>query len=492
MACFLSAVGRHIGETPALDPLLFYREATIVATEGLPALYRLTHTAHPPLLQGLIALAFGLVGRSPAAYTAVGVACFAVGALMVNAVVGRCYAPRAAFAATLLLYSCPLVLVNTFYPTHEMVLLAVVSSALYFFAADRVVPFRWSLIPLVLLKQTALVALASFLAARLLDRLRHGAARRRLAYDLADFLPAAAAGLTWAVFLHVVGGSEWRGDLLGQVPGRSTYAYLGDRLLHLGVFNAFLRRNLENALIHNWQWSIALSALALMLGTGARRRESPSPAAFRCTAFLTIFSLSYALLVLSIPTWTIPRYGIPLLLGPYVALGVAAARIGHRARFAALVTVLWVVSWVANLSSLDPVTARHGRIEIHGQRLYDTPEENAGADRLTYNLQFLDAVASQNALVARALRSGADGLVADCTALKLDEKLAAIALHPEFYPYPSTRPLFCTELEELGDPGVAQRLAGHTLYVERGDRSRVQTLVDGLGASISIVGESPS
>ncbi|MBI2963180.1 MAG: glycosyltransferase family 39 protein [Deltaproteobacteria bacterium] len=475
-----------------MDPLLFYREATIVATEGLPALYRLTHTAHPPLLQGLVALAFGLVGRSPAAYTAVGVACFAVGALMVNAVVSRCYSSRAAFAATLLLYSCPLVLVNAFYPTHETVLLAVVASALYFFAADRFVPFRWSLIPLVFLKQTALVALASFFAARLLDRLRRGAGRRRLADDVADFLPAVAAGLAWAVFLRALGGSEWRGDLLGQAAGGSTYAYLGERLLHLGVFNAFLRRNLENALIYNWQWSITLSALALTLGTAARRREPPSPGAFRCATFLAIFSPSYALLVLSIPTWTIPRYGIPLLLGPYVALGVAAARIGNRGRFAALVTVLWAVSWVANLSSLDPVTARHGALEIYGQRLYDVPEENAGADRLTYNLQFLDAVASQNALVAAALRSGADGLVTDCAALKLDEKLAAIALHPEYYPYPAARPLFCAGPEGLGDPGVAQRLTGRVLYVGRDDRSRLQALVDGLGASISIVGDSPS
>jgi hypothetical protein len=231
---FLVATGRCFGEIPALDPLLFYREATVVSTEGLPALYRATHTAHPPLLQILIALAFQLLGRSPVAYTAVGATCFAVGASMVNALVTRCYSLRSGFTTTVLLYSSPLVVV------------------------------------------------------------------------------------------------KWRGDLLGQDP----------------------RQN-----------------------------------------------------------------------------------------------------------------------------------------RSTYNLQFLDAVASQNALIVAALRSGADAVVTDCHALKLDEKLETIVSHEEFYPLPATRSLFCVGPDELGDPKVRNRLAGRAVYVPAEDRPRVRALFDHPGTSVRIVND---
>ena len=90
------AMGSSWGETPSLDPLLFYRESTIFFSDGFNELYRTTHTAHPPLLHLAMAALFHLFGKSPAAYNLAGLLCLASSSSLLFVLTQRCFSRCAA------------------------------------------------------------------------------------------------------------------------------------------------------------------------------------------------------------------------------------------------------------------------------------------------------------------------------------------------------------------------------------------------------------
>ncbi len=472
------AMGSSWGETPSLDPLLFYRESTIFFSDGFNELYRTTHTAHPPLLHLAMAALFHLFGKSPAAYNLAGLLCLASSSSLLFVLTQRCFSRCAATVLTLLLFCNPLAMSNFFYPTHETFLLTAVIFVLYFYVTDRKLAFSASLSLLVLIKQTALVALIAFFCASVIEHIKARRAGRSLRpwprSLLVPFVPAGIVFCGWLVYLYGHGGTEWRGDLLGAVAGQNTYLVLLKALTDPKVVKVFLLQNLGNVVVLNFQWLYVFLIVAFLPQSRLLSHFETAEGA-RYLTFVFLFTALYIVFVLSIPTWTIPRYALPTYLGLFLLLALALAQLRSRMLLFSLFGCCAVTTVLGNFVSIDSASARAGYRVVHGETFYATQEPNAGEDRLNYNLQFVRAVRSQNRLIGEAITREADAIVADCLELKLGEKLEALVLHNDFYPALHMRkPIRCLGPDDLENSSVREWIRNKVVFVPSSSTPRVE------------------
>lgn len=327
-------------------------------------------------------------------------------------------------------------MVNYFYLTSEALILSGTILALSCYFLKKPILLSAALVLLALMKETAaLLIIAFFLAWSILTIFQKPPARIKIREFLnlvLIFSPAILTLFIWRQYVIHLGTTEWR-DTIFITNGAGSYETVMHNLFTLQIFNRFLKENLTNALWLNFQWVYLLMILLIIPWTWQKIIKlfsNRAQAAFLTT--VVCFTLIYILLVLSFPTWTVLRYSIPILLMLYLVLAILISKLSGKI-YSALLTGLVILSLIANLYSLDPLTSNK-LVPYYGINLYDLPFWDGGPDRLIYNSQFLQAVKNQNIIIQKAISVNADIILTNCDEFKLGEKLWGIYLHRDFYP----------------------------------------------------------
>ena len=107
------------GQTPALDPMIMYRQSTILFHGGILPTIRDAPFIHPPLLFLVNAVAFFFFGNSPTTYNGVGLAALLVASYTLYRTLRDIWNKHLAALATLLLFCNPQVIINSFYLNYD-------------------------------------------------------------------------------------------------------------------------------------------------------------------------------------------------------------------------------------------------------------------------------------------------------------------------------------------------------------------------------------
>lgn len=463
-ALYVATTWSHWGEAPVLDGMVNFRESLTLHASGLRGLLaERGGSAHPPLLFGLLALVYSVLGRSPGAYNAFGALSSAAASLAVYSLARRHMTPKVAMLSAAFVLSNPLLVACELYPMSEALIVLGAAVGLFALEADRK---RWLLVSgamLVLSKSTALMLLVALVVAVLLRdgcrRLLTRTSLLRLARRLSPLLPAAVLLAGWNLYLSSIGGRGWDSYVFGDDTG-SPFAVVAKRLVTLKLFDVHLKQNLQHALFVNFQWlfvAVLIASAAVWWRRSSVERRVPF---FVQPALLGAFL--YAAVALSFPTWTAPRYALPVV----VLLNLCTPfLLSERLRPALALGV--VLNLVATFTSVDPLTrVVFGTRKAHGETLYDLDYAWRGPDREMYNLQLSAMARAQDATIRSACASSAEVIVDDCFDLKIGERLWSIGVHPEAYPaYPKSCPRTCFPVEALNDLGRTPELTGRRVYV---------------------------
>ena len=319
---------------------------------------------------------------------------------------------------------------------------------------------------MVTLKETALaIPLAFFLYSSVAIGFHRVAFRTKvhaISQNSLIYLPTLLLFLIWQGILQGVGASEWRAHIFEETQ-MSSYMLTLTNVITLKIFNQYFLQNIFNTFGLNFQWILTVDTLILWI-VYKYRRFAQTDKQKRFIHTLLWISVTYGLLALTFPTWTIPRYGIPLLLCLvfFFSLFVLATPRILKILFIAEVIALTIV---ANVSSLDPLSRALGTTYIRGEEFYANDIDPNGPDGLFYNTQILHPITKQNALVRFASEQHADILIANCDELKLAERIESAFSFPSAYPqYALTQPLAC--VSAVADPEW-DLLRGYTVVLDR-------------------------
>ncbi len=131
----------------------------------------------------------------------------------------------------------------------------------------------------------------------------------------------------------------------------------------------------------------------------------------RTLLVLILFSVAYFFSVLTLQTYTIPRYILPMypLLFLLASTGIyKLLKIGSLAKWTSL-TLLLAINFLALFSSVDPLSRMHwGETVVFNQHLYGVNDSLSGNDGITYNMQYLFIVKKRTDVLTGRLTSKLD------------------------------------------------------------------------------------
>jgi hypothetical protein len=451
-------LARYVGEAPDLDPLIGYRGSVILYENGFGGLVNgiLGEGIHPPLMDLLNFISFMLFGTEPRSIQLMGIVLFVLFVAGVERLLQR-YIPDgktrvvAAFAVTI----CPALGIAFYFVLREGMIMVILVAALAVALAGRAgnprpVALGLVLALLPLTKETGLVFVVPFVIDAFLTGDRDLKARiTRAAYVLG--IPIAAA-LAWRIVVLLGDGKAWSTWVFSERSEDGPYTIVL-RAMFGFEDGIYLRQNLANAFIVNYLWLPAILAL-ITLVLIARR---PAAAALRRPAALIVGLVAiYVWTVLTFPTFTEPRYAVPVIGLTILLVLIGLGQWPRRAQPVILGALLF--TFVAGAwSPTDPITRKiWGTTSVGGELIYNTSEFWRGPDRMDVNFQLLNASRRMNERLRRVYASGATIVVGDCNSMKFGEKLATVGDYPGAFDrgIPGARPLRCVFPKDL-PPGAA-------------------------------------
>jgi hypothetical protein len=357
----------------------------------------------------------------------------------------------AAFAITI----CPSLAISLYFVSREGLIAIVLIVALALVlrpggigARPLALGLLLGLLPLI--KETGFVFVVPFaIDAALTGDPDRRARVRRLAYVLG--IPLAAT-IFWRLVLAVNGAASWHTWIVSDHADDGPYvvAIRGMLGLERGIY---LRQNLANAFIVNYLWLPTILAIATLVMIVRRPAAAPLR---RPAAIIAGLAAIYTWTTLTFPTFTEPRYAVPLTMLTILLVLIGLRQWPRRAQpviIGALLFVFVAGAW----SPTDPISRKlWGTTTVGGEQIYDTPERERGPDRMDINFALLNASGRTDARLRRIYASSATLVAGDCNAMKFGEDLAAIGGLPFAFDrgIPGARPLKCVFPKDL-PPGAA-------------------------------------
>jgi hypothetical protein len=465
VALFLFVAYGYWNAEPILDPLVIYREVSMMDMGGLFAPYlakdAIAYTAHPPFTNMLTWGLFHIVGTRPVALYLSGFIFFICAVALGYVAFAKIFNRKFAAWFTVLSFCCPLVLMNSYLRMYEIVILAGIALSFLLLSREKRFLFSLSLALFVFTKETAiLVPLAFFLLEgweQIRDCKLTGFKLKSATKRFLVFLPVTLSFLGWQIFMRVYGITEWRAENFGSVKGANSYLVHLNNLLHLKMFEptSNFRYNLFHAFVFNFHWIYSLAALVLVLSYKAWRSFEGRPLndlQLKCLKFMAIYGILNVALVLTYETFALTRYVIPVVVVTFFYLALGLEQVENKTIRNIIGFSILGILLSSGFVSADPMTEKfYGRTDIAGQMAYRFPIKIVGDDSYAYNFQFRNVMNLQSEVISNAIKISSSVVsVHDCDIFRLYENTVFINQAPKYHPrYNSKFPLYCISRKNI-------------------------------------------
>lgn len=418
------------GDAPALDPMIIYRDSTRFFMGGVQEIAEYDSKVHPPLIHIVNYISFILFGKNPASTNIIGGIILLFNSFFLFSILKKVFNIKIATSTTLLLFLNPYSLVNSFNFSNEMLMLTIFIFSTYFYTFDKKILLSFSLALTALTKETALVIPISLFIVMVIEKIYSEKKAINKFTEIIKvipiFIPTFLVFLGWMNYVKSIGATEWRDTTFVKTNDSSFHIVLNN-FLTLRFINEFLMGNLKNSLFFNFQWVFTLSTIILLLSKKIKLETLQQKRFFFSVVAFGIF---YILFVFSFPTWTIPRYVLPLLFPLFLLLSIGLEKLKFYKFF---LFFLISISLIASISSRDPLSSKNGYYKIFNETFYVKDFWNDGPDGIEYNLQFLKPVKEQNKIILFSIHNNADYIITNCNELKFGERIWSISIHNDFY-----------------------------------------------------------
>lgn len=384
---------------PYLDGNIDFVQSYDFASGGLTRLSNQWQSLHPPVKVLLASLFFTIGGVSAASYNLVGITFGVLGIINIYKLAHTLMHRRSARMCALLLALSPLYVATSTSSLTDFLLAIWVMATFISYAKERLWLASFWMSFAVLTKETGLLLPIGIGVSECI----------RLKFKLRRLLPLAipfAVYGIWSVVLRTHGQKPWSDWIFADTAGKGTYYTVIYNLVTLSFINKYAVQNWLHLFVMNFSWVYTLISF---LGLVKYRRQHVPTIVWA----MVIFFVSYVVLVLSVQTYTIPRYVLPLV--PLLLLATVAS-IEQLGQFRKILYIpIIVITFVGLITSIDPVSfTLWGETRVLGERLYAMTDHLSGNDGITYNLQYLRLLKVRTKAIEAADRGKRPVYSSDC------------------------------------------------------------------------------
>jgi hypothetical protein len=366
---------------PFLDANLDFIKGVSFHTGGIESLVTEFSSVHPLGKEIVLAFSFTLFGVSPSSYYLVALPFFLIGVFSIKGLTERIFNDTyTGNVAALLLATSPIFIAVGVQALTDFMIACLFLFILKNALESRFIPTLIGICLALSIKETALGILPVIILLFLIfpdTRL----IKKVCQISLLTLIPISVLW-GWKLLLESYGSGLWHVWVYGQSGDADAINTVLSNLLHFRILNKYFVENLKHLFILNFNWVYWIAWFVSIAKFGIKKHFP-----------LLLASSSYLILVLSFPTYSIPRYILPVLVLVYV--GSSQTFQLYRNKFLPIFLFVFL-NIVSGFFSLDPISLRvwaapnqYSRFWVFRQTLYNLDEKISGNDRITYNLQSL-------------------------------------------------------------------------------------------------------
>jgi hypothetical protein len=284
-----------------------------------------------------------------------------------------------------------------------------------------------------MIKETALLLPCAFMVVEILFTINSWRLKKTRFHwksFLLSILPAVLPLLLfygWLQFLNYNNKGVWSDWVFVESSDKGTFSVIVNNILSFSFLNKYAFQNWNQLLLLNFNW-VMFGIIILGTFFSLWRLTNQQKAKIRGLIFdadlkiktvgvIIIFFLAYFILVLSFQTYTITRYGLPLI--PLVIIYYAKILYEFtKGKIVLEIISVLLISTITILSlykSIDPVSIQlWGKDNIAGEEMISLHKNLSGNDGLVYNLQALNISKHRSILANEANDRGTSIYSSSC------------------------------------------------------------------------------
>lgn len=410
---FVFLWGKFGGTIPYLDSGIDFLQAHDFYSGGVPSLGLYWASLHPPLKMGVISAFFFFFGVSARAYSLFGliVACISVYAYYT--LVRKSTKSFWIIASMMIIFVLyPLGAAGMIGGFTDYALFTWCLLAWAGYVANNTFVVMIASLCAVLTKEPGILLPSSLIIAELIHA---SATKNKIQWKFILLTALTVVGLfVWLCILSLYGKGVWSDHILAKGYSSNGIVAAIQNIYTGGWNNPYALQNTLHLFVMNFHWVYWLVAVVGILvwviflllhkqPEEQHRREALLPA--------SIFALLYIALVLSFPTYAIPRYVLPVSASLFIFLlyGMKGYWSIHKVGYVLCWLTLVVISVTGLYRSVDPVSLGILKtLKLDNQILYNMRDQYAGNDGITYNLQEGWLLKTRTSLIEESILSPSD------------------------------------------------------------------------------------
>lgn len=399
---FSALILPFIASIPYLDGNIDFVQVNDFYTGGFSQYFENWRSVHPPFKLILVSVFLKLGELNSFSYTLVGLIFGIFGIITIFFLSRELFNRQTARISAILLATSPLFLATGIFCLRDYLLTVLTLVSLYFYSKRKYTRYAFAASLAVLTKETALILSGSIIAVEAFYFIKKAIRGSKPDKDskFIFFLIPFLVFFFWLFFLKVNGQKSWSDWIFTETASKGTYYTILNNLVTFRFLNKYAYQHWRQLFFLNFNWVywliVLIGSIIIFQDKNGRRiiAKEIKFGTIKAKALLIIglFAISYFLSVLSLQTYTIPRYTLPLI--PFLLMTTSFAIKTLTTKVPILRSVVFIFLGVVIFSSLffslDPISTKlWGKIDVLGEEIYALNRHLAGNDGITYNMQYL-------------------------------------------------------------------------------------------------------
>ena len=210
----------------------------------------------------------------------------------------------------------------------------------------------------------------------------------------------------WKLVLNSYDKDSWSEWIFTETGEKGAVLTIINNITTLGFINAYSEWHWKQVMFLNFNWLyilIIFSAITLYIFNFKKIKFHKSSENLKAFLVIILFVISYFLTVLSLQTYTIPRYALPVI--PFLIIGLSKSITALKNDITVKITgtLVFLIVLFSLFNSIDPVAKKiWGNINIFNNNIYALNDHMAGNDGITYNIQYLFIARERSEMIRNA------------------------------------------------------------------------------------------
>ena len=403
---FLILTIPFVNVLPYMDGNIDFVQTLDFYQGGLSQYFSNWNTVHPPLKLLLTTPFYLIFGISPLSYSVLGIIFGIIRIISIYLLTKDLFGKFSGNLTVLFFSIYPLFIANSIFSMRDAILTSLIICSLLFYKKKNLILYALISSLAITTKETALLLplIIIFIETIFFLKSRKLNIKSFINY-LSLFIPLVVYYI-WKLVLNSYGKNSWSEWIFTEAENKDAIFTIINNLITFQFINPYSEWHWKQVIFLNFNWLfilIIISAIFLYIFNFKKIRLHKDTGNIKVLLVIILFVISYFLTVLSLQTYTIPRYALPVI--PFLIIGLSKSITVLKNDIAIKTTgaLVFVIILISLFYSADPIARKiWGNINIFNNNIYALNDHMAGNDGITYNIQYLLIARERSEMIRNA------------------------------------------------------------------------------------------